>query len=158
MKIIRSNVILDDDRINVLVKESEAEYGEPNGKLESPNIIVDVLNTLFHLNKKAEEYLYLIGMTARNHPISIFEVSHGTSSEAVVSGREIMVRTLLCGASNIVVVHNHPSGDCTPSKEDIETTKRILMVCKLMDIELVDHIIIGADRFFSFKANNMIFT
>ena len=63
------------------------------------------------LSDKAKEYMYLICMNAGCMPVGFFEVAHGTCHAAVVGMREIFVRTLLCGASDIVVVHNHPGGD-----------------------------------------------
>ena len=62
------------------------------------------------------------------------------------------MRLCLCGASSFMLIHNHPSGECTPSNEDIQITKRLEECGKLMNIELIDHIIIG-DGYFSFKEN-----
>lgn len=58
-------------------------------------------------------------MTCKCKPISFFEVSHGTHNASLADGREILIRALLCGAANIIIVHNHPSGVPEPSREDM---------------------------------------
>ena len=67
-----------------------------------------------------------------------------------------MQRALLCNASRIMVAHNHPSGDSSPSREDKKSTMKIKEACDLMGISLLDHIIIGEDEYFSFKAEGLL--
>ncbi len=69
--------------------------------------------------------------------------------------REIFIRLLLAGASGFVLCHNHPSGDCRPSKADIQVTEQLKECADFMAVNLFDHIIIG-DRCFSFKVNGML--
>ena len=154
MIIVKSDVLLDEHKMTVLVKESESNYGSDNDKLDSPTKIVDALNHLFHVNRKAEEYLYLICLTTKCHPISVFEVSHGTCDATYVRGRELLIRALLCGASNVVIVHNHPSGDPEPSTDDMMITNQLQKACGLVGIELEDHIIIAGDGYYSFRERN----
>ena len=90
-------------------------------------------------------------MTYNCNPICFFEVSHGTHNASLVGIREIMIRTLLCGASSIVLVHNHPNGLSLPSKEDIQMTKEIKEVSDLMGIYFCDHIIVGKEGVYSFN-------
>ena len=110
MKIQKYDAVLDDSGKNVLVEEFSEEYTDIDN-LDSPEKIVEVMEEVFGLSDKAKEYMYLICMNAGCMPIGFFEVAHGTCHAAVVGMREIFVRTLLCGASDIVVVHNHPGGD-----------------------------------------------
>lgn len=85
----------------------------------------------------------MIALDTKNKPVGVFEVSHGTASASIVGSREIFIRLLLVGASCFVISHNHPSGDCTPSKEDIEVTRRLKECADMMGLSLLDHIIIG---------------
>ena len=110
MKIQKYDAVLDDSGKNVLVEEFSEEYTDIDN-LDSPEKIVEVMEEVFGLSDKAKEYMYLICMNAGCMPVGFFEVAHGTCHAAVVGMREIFVRTLLCGASDIVVVHNHPGGD-----------------------------------------------
>ena len=110
MKIQKYDAVLDDSGKNVLVEEFSEEYTDIDN-LDSPEKIVEVMEEVFGLSDKAKEYMYLICMNAGCMPVGFFEVAHGTCHAAVVGMREIFVRTLVCGASDIVVVHNHPGGD-----------------------------------------------
>lgn len=149
MKIQKCSVVLDGDCKNILVEDFSEDYkGVKN--LDRPEEIVKVMNEVFHLSDKAEEYIYLICMTASCKPICFFEVGHGTHNGAMVGVREIFIRALLCGASHIVLVHNHPGGLTKPSKEDFCITGKIQEVSNLIGILFCDHIIISRNSWFSF--------
>lgn len=141
MRITKYKTELDENRHNVLVKESATNYNADN--LNNPKAITNMLNTCFSMNRLAEEYLYLIALDTKNKPVGVFEVSHGTVNASLISPREIFIRLLLVGASYFVISHNHPSGDCTPSKEDIQVTRRLKECADMMGLSLLDHIIIG---------------
>lgn len=115
MKIQELSVVLDDDGRNILTEKFSEEY-EGIDKLDSPDKIVQVMNDVFCLSDKAEKYLYLICMTASCSPICFCEVEHGTHDSAIVGIREIFVRALLCGATDIVDFHRwNRLSDCIPS-------------------------------------------
>lgn len=156
MRIQKSNVILDDDYKNILVEDFVQNYKGVKS-LALPESIVKVMNDVFQIEDQAEEYLYLIAMTVKCKPISFFEVSHGTSNASLLGIREVYIRALLCGASSIVLVHNHPSGDPTPSRQDIAVTERMKEASQLLGLEFCDHIIIGREGFYSFKEKNNVF-
>lgn len=77
-------------------------------------------------------------------------ISVGTVDRAIVHPREVFAEAVTNRASGIVVMHNHPSGDATPSREDRETTKRLLEAGQILGIVLADHIVFGADQYYSF--------
>ena len=87
--------------------------------------------------------VYLLSLDTKCRILGIFEVGHGTVNACLLHTRKIMIRNLLCGAGTFIVVHNHPSGEVSVSKEDISTTKRLFEAGRLIGIELLDHIIIG---------------
>lgn len=102
---------LDDDRLPVIEK---TKICEEKVTLNSPELIFNFLNKYLRLGKRTEEYVYLMCFDTKSHPLGLFEISHGTVNSAVLSPREIYMKALLCGAANIVMVHNHPSGDVSP--------------------------------------------
>lgn len=155
MQVIKSNVILDEGYKPMLVTESCVNY-ESIETINKPEDVVEIMRYLFHLDIQAEEYLYLIAMTTKNTPISFFEVSHGTHKSSLAEPREFLIRALLCGASNYILVHNHPSGQSEPSPEDIKVTEQMYLASNLIGISLCDHIIIGRDNFYSFRQNGII--
>ena len=154
MRIIKYTVELDDNKQSILVKEDAKNCTFLN-KLDSPENIVDMLNYIFKAKYKSEEHLWLIALDAKCNPIGVFEVSHGTANSSLSSPREVFVRLCLVGAVNFVLAHNHPSGDTTPSKDDIEVTSQMKRCGNMMNIRLLDHIIIG-NNYYSFKMDGML--
>lgn len=140
---------------NILIKESSTNY-HVEGGLDTPGGVVDMLNDVFRLNKKAEEFLYMIALNAKMRPIGVFEVTHGTVNASYITPREIFLRALLCGATGIIIAHNHPSGECDPSKEDMEVTKKVKAAGEIMNVKLLDHVIIADDTYFSFYKHELL--
>lgn len=155
MQITKMNLILNEDCSTKLIKEYSKEYtGLDN--LDTPEKVADVMNKFFGLDKQAEEYLYLISMTAKCKPIGFFEVTHGTCNASMVGIREILIRALLSGAVNIIIAHNHPSGISEASEQDLLVTQRLSEASNLIGLQFVDHIIIGKDNYYSFHQNKML--
>lgn len=101
-----------------------------------------------------KEHFYIIALDSRNH--SIAEVSVGSLNESIVHPREVFAEAIKNRAASVIFVHNHPSGDPEPSEDDLEITKRLVESGKILGIEVVDHIIVAKDSFFSFKNKGMI--
>lgn len=97
------------------------------------------------------EHIYLILTDNKNRFIKEILLAKGTVNTAVISAREIFIEALRYHAVHILLLHNHPSGDATPSFEDIQITQQIMEASRLMNILLVDHIIIGDNTFTSLK-------
>ena len=140
-------------KLNVLVKENAVNY--KTIRLNHAGLITEMVNDIFRLNRKAEEHVYLIGMDNKCNVIGVFLLSKGCVDASLITPRDIFVRLCLCGASGFVMVHNHPSGDTTPSKEDLATTKRVKDCSNLMGLKLLDHIIVG-DDYYSFKEKDIL--
>jgi DNA repair protein RadC len=103
-----------------------------------------------------QEVLRVILLDTRYRNVSTVEISKGTISESVAHPREIFRSAIVHSAYALVLVHNHPSGDCTPSDADIRLTRRIAEAARLLQINFLDHVIVGQpmiDRqgYFSFK-------
>lgn len=155
MKILKENLVLDGNWHGNLVMEESLEYIGME-QMKMPEDVARLMNDVFQMDIQAEERLYLICLTNKCHPISFFEISHGTYDAAMANPREIFIRALLCAAAGIILVHNHPSGDCSPSKEDCILTRRIRQAAEMMGIHLNDHIIIGRNQFYSFREHEML--
>ena len=97
------------------------------------------------------EHIYLILTDNKNRFIKEILLAKGTVNTAVLSAREIFIEALRYQAVHILLLHNHPSGDATPSLEDIQITHQIMEASRLMNILLVDHIIVGDNTFTSLK-------
>lgn len=154
MKITKYTTLMNEDRMAVLVKESDAEYGTSK-KLNDPTTVVDMLNTVFNLDKQTEEYVYLIALDASCKPKGVFEVSHGIVNASLLSPREVVQKVLLCNSVNFIIAHNHPSGSVSPSREDKDIYTRLLRCGNLMGTPLIDSIIVGENgNYYSFKEMN----
>lgn len=138
-----------------LVKEKAVNYSACK-KLNNPQLIVRAMNHLFDLQNMAEEYLYMLTFNNKCDLTGVFEISHGTVNSSIASPREIFNKALLVGAVNIVLVHNHPSGDMEAFREDLLLTKRVKDSGQLLNVELLDHIIIGLESFNSMKETNLL--
>ena len=144
---------LDELKHPLMVEESSYEC--PAERLNSPEKTVRLLNKCFKLDKKAEEYVYMLVFDAKCNPLGVFELGHGSVNACILNPREIFQRALICGAVNIVIAHNHPSHDITPSKDDDVAASKISEAGKLMKIQLVDFIIIG-NGYFSYAEEKRI--
>lgn len=153
MKIIKYNLEINKNKLNILVKEEKHNYKNISEEenFANPESIVNMMNSLYRLNKRAEEYMFLVALDTKCNIIGTFEVSHGSVNTSICNPREIFIRLLMIGASAFVLVHNHPSGDCIPSRDDIYTTKRIKEGSQILGLSLLDHIIVGGDIFLSMR-------
>lgn len=116
-----------------------------------------IYNYFFEILKdKKQEYFYSVYVDTKGKYIDKKCLFIGTINSSVVHPREVFKEAYLLSANGIVCVHNHPSGDSTPSKEDIIVTKKIKEISVIHGINLIDHIIIGNGNYFSFYENNMI--
>ncbi len=97
------------------------------------------------------EEMWMLLLDRRKHPINMYCVSRGGQNRTIVDVREVFRLALQAAADTIILAHNHPSGDVTPSREDVQLTHQIAHAGKIMDIALVDHLIIGTGAtYFSF--------
>lgn len=105
---------------------------------------------------KSQEHFITVCLSGANEILNIKVNSVGTVNRTVVHPREIFTEAIRHKASAIIVCHNHPSGNCRPSPEDIETTKRLYEASQILGISLLDHIIINKTSYFSFMENKIL--
>ena len=89
------------------------------------------------------EWFYVILVNRKNRPLGRVPVTKGTATSSLVHPREVFRPAILAGASGIIAVHNHPSGDPSPSSADIQVTRQLREAAKTIGIDLIDHIVIG---------------
>jgi len=118
-----------------------------------PTIVTpkDVVAQLTDLRHNKKEHFIALYLNARNQLVHKETISMGTLNANLVHPREVFEPALKHSAAGIMVAHNHPSGDPKPSEDDLEITKRLAEVGKMMGIELLDHVIIATNSHFSFK-------
>ena len=150
MKLIKYDVAKNGEFLE-LIKEEAKIYKDIDGEISEPVHVLKVMKKI-EIHKKAEEHLYLICLNSKNKIKGIFLVAKGSLNAMLYHPREIFKRAIFCNANSIIMVHNHPSGDTTPSKEDFEMTHRLKEAGKLLGISLLDSIIIGEENsLYSFK-------
>lgn len=134
--------------IGELSKRLAATAARPGITLNQPkSIAVYFMERLRHAE---QEHLYCMMFDTKNHLLKEQLLSVGTVSGTMISPREIFLEALKYHASFVVLVHNHPSGDPAPSRQDIDLTQRVLHTGSMLGIPLQDHIIIGDQRYCSF--------
>lgn len=129
-----------------LVKESSEVY--EHKRLTSSKDSFALLNNLF---KSADrEQFFVVTLDNKLKPIGINLVSVGTLNLSLVHPREVFKMAILQNSAAVLLAHNHPSGDSQPSAEDITLTKRLVECGTLLGIRIMDHLIIGENRYYSF--------
>lgn len=123
-------------------------------RYNSASVIYNDNKYLFY--DKMQEYFYCIYVNSKNEVIERKLLFMGTVNRSLVHPREIFKNAYLTSASGIICIHNHPSGDVTPSMEDIMLTKSLEEIGRLQNIPIIDHIIIGSNTYYSFYENNKL--
>jgi DNA repair protein RadC len=109
-----------------------------------------------HLEKEKRELFYVVLLNNKNRKIREVKISEGSLTASLVHPREVYNPVIRESAAAVIFVHNHPSGDPAPSPEDVDITRRLKEVGEVMGIRVLDHVVIGQDRYFSFSDKGMI--
>ena len=138
-------------RINIvsikMVKESSFLY--QTRTISSPNDAYEMIRE--QLKDLDREQFIIACLNTKNEPTNISVVAVGTLNKAIVHPREVFKTAILSNAASIMAFHNHPSGETTPSQQDIQLTNRLYEAGELLGIKLLDHLIIGDGTFTSLK-------
>jgi len=130
-------------------------YAEVGKKLlvKTPDDVVGLVKGRLK-GKKKEHFLALL-LDTRGQLIKVSEISVGSLDSSVVHPREVFKEAISASAASVIFAHNHPSGDSTPSEDDIKLTKRLAEAGEIMGIDILDHIIIGEKEYLSLKRKDL---
>lgn len=156
MRVIKYKTKLTEDGKAVLEKELSVNYPEIDRKMNSPEKVARFARDFLRIHEQTEEYLYMICVNTKLEMTSVMELSHGNVNSSIFSVREILQKALLANAVSIFMIHNHPSGDPTPSRQDVESTERLVKAGELVGVQVLDHIIVGRPMFSSLKEKGYI--
>jgi len=137
-----------------LGRREELEPELKNFDIKDPEAVVKAIRA--SIKDKAKEHFKLILLNPRNKIIGISTISIGTLNASLVHPREVFKDAITHSAASVVLAHNHPSGDPEPSEDDLTITKRLIEAGRILGIEVMDHIIIAKNGFFSFKEKGLI--
>lgn len=135
------------------------ECGEPNPRvLGSPADVAELAKDLLRSTDDDKEHFWAILVNSQNHYLMHTLVSTGTLSASLVHPREVLGPALREGAAAVILIHNHPSGDPNPSREDLRLTRQLMDGARLLDLEIHDHVIIGngTERWVSLKERGLL--
>ena len=132
------------------------EAPEERPAIHSPADAAELVQ--YEMSALEQEELRVLLLDTRNRVVHIETVYRGSVNSSQVRVAEIFKTAIRRNASNLIVIHNHPSGDPTPSPDDIAITRSILQAGELLDVKLLDHIIVGSGRFVSLKERGLGFT
>jgi len=132
---------------------------ERKQQINNPVAVASILQAVLRaesLIDRDKEHFWTIGLNTRNVVKYVDLVSLGTLNASLIHPREVFRLAVMEGAANIILGHNHPSGDPEPSQEDIRITKRLVEAGKILGIEVLDHIVVASHCHFSFKGDGLI--
>ena len=121
---------------------------------DSPQVVATFLQEKIGREKK--EHFYILALDSRNNLIKMNNVSTGTLDASLVHPREVFKEAIQASAAQVIIAHNHPSGDPEPSEGDLVITNRLVEAGKILGIAVVDHIIVTSNKFLSFKERKLL--
>jgi DNA repair protein RadC len=137
-----------------LWKRAASYFEDEHPVIDTKEDVIHLLGP--HMVFMKQEAFVVILLDKKNRLIRYHQISLGSLDAALVHPRDVFRHALYAGAPSIIVVHNHPSGDPTPSEQDILLTRELLMCSKIMNIEILDHVIIGFPEHVSFKERGLM--
>lgn len=137
-----------------LIKRINQGYKQDFHYANNPEMIFKLYQLEFRFQK--QEHFKVLCLNSKNAIIADSSIFIGTLSYSLIHPREVFKEIIMNSLASFICLHNHPSGDSTPSKDDIDVTKQLKEVSHILAIPFLDHIIIGKDSYFSFKENNLL--
>lgn len=135
------------------IKEDSPGYITTGERFTSPE---QIYRTFRYLTQETKEYFLTLHLDGKNRLVCMDTVSVGSLNQSIVHPRELFKTACLSSSSALLLVHNHPTGDPTPSSEDISITRRLKECGELMGIRVLDHIIVGDDSYTSFVERGIL--
>jgi DNA repair protein RadC len=137
-----------------MVKEDSVPYEVP--VIKSPTEVYQAAKQLLALHEKPQEHFCILCLNVKNKIVGVHTISIGSLNATIVHPREVFKAAMLNNASGIICLHNHPSGDPEPSREDIEITRQLVKAGEILGIRVLDHVIIGEQRYLSMKERGLM--
>lgn len=129
----------------------------PIRSIEDPEDVAEVLQEMLERYRgEKREHFFAVLLDSQGGVMRVAEIHIGTLTTSLVGAREVFREAIREGASSLIVGHNHPSGDPTPSREDIDVTRRLVELGELLDIHVEDHVILGEQDFTSMKRQRLM--
>jgi DNA repair protein RadC len=138
-------------------RRGDSSY-DPPSRIRSSRDISEFVRQALPVDLSGVELAIVVILNAKNTPIGVYEAHRGGIDASIVDPRVIFQPALLMGGSSIIMVHNHPSGDPTPSPEDVALTERLLRAGTFIGVRMLDHVIIGGSGYFSFLDAGLLTT
>lgn len=138
---------------NIIVREEITNYLQPGTRFTAPS---QVYETFSFLMKETKEHFITLHLDGKNRIIVMDLVSIGSLNQSIVHPREVFKTACLSNAAAIILVHQHPTGDPSPSSEDIAITRRLKEAGEIMGIKVLDHIIVGEGEYLSFVERGLL--
>jgi DNA repair protein RadC len=132
-----------------------SENADERAEIHNPKSAAELVE--YEMAELPQEHLRVINLDTRNHVINIEQVYVGSVNASSVRVGELFKSAIQRNATAIILVHNHPSGDPTPSPEDVALTRAVIQAGKLLDVDVLDHLVIGRGRFVSLKERGVAF-
>ena len=132
--------------IKQVVRESDFEVVQ----IKSPEDAASAIQK--EIGDEDREVFFVLCLNTKNRVVAIHRASVGSINAAIVHPREVFKSAILNNAASIIIAHNHPSYDPSPSNEDLEVTKRLVKAGEILGIEVLDHIIVGENKYISLKS------
>ncbi|MCC7304336.1 DNA repair protein RadC [bacterium] len=157
-KFLSSKLQIGTVRRQVIMGVYELFMRQKSGKITTNNFSSPepLVSYFCRLQSKKQEYVYGVYLTARLQLIQTELLAKGTTDSVMLDVRDLLYYAIKYRSRNFIVVHNHPSGDPTPSSEDVTLTKRIKIAAELLSLQFVDHIIVSKQAYFSFKESRSV--
>jgi DNA repair protein RadC len=137
---------------SVTVKEEVTSYLDLETRYTDP---AQVFNLFSFLQQETKEYFIALHLDGKNRIVCFDIVSVGSLNQSIVHPRELFKTALLSSAAALILVHNHPTGDPTPSREDLSITKRLCEAGEIIGVKVLDHIVCGSS-YYSFVSNGLM--
>lgn len=140
-----------------LIKEKTSVYYDGRKSINNPVVLYEIGKQILneYIEEDREAFAAIL-LDTKLKPIGNYIVSTGTLTQSLVHPREVFKKAIVASANKIMLLHDHPSGDPNPSSEDELITKRLVEVGKIVGIEVLDHLIVGSDSYYSFKESGTL--
>ena len=156
MKVKAYKAMLDNNSHPYMMESGESYNIDGRKSFDNPDDIYYFIAHEIGLVNAADEHVYVLCLNTKLKLIGLFEASHGSVNESLFPIREIFQKSLLLGATAIILTHNHPSGDATPSSIDVPITKKAMTAGEIIGVKVLDHLVVAKTYYCSMFKQGLI--